>query len=65
MYWPRILGGRFGVLRQELRYFADCILKGTPPDRVPPAESRAVVQLMAAAAESSRTGQVVQLESSS
>jgi predicted dehydrogenase len=59
MYWPRMLGGRFGILRQELRYFADCVLGGHPPDRITPEESRAVVALMAAAAESSRTGEVV------
>jgi UDP-N-acetylglucosamine 3-dehydrogenase len=59
MYWPKMLGGRFGILRQELRYFADCVLGGRPPDRIPPEESRAVVALMAAAADSSRTGEVV------
>ena len=61
MYWPHMLGGRFGILRQELRYFADCVAQGQPPDRITPAESRAVVQLMAAATQSSHTGKVVRL----
>ncbi len=61
MYWPHMLGGRFGILRQELRYFADCVASGRRPDCITPQESRAVVRLMAAATESSRTGAVVQL----
>ena len=61
LYWPQMLGGRFGILRQELRYFADCVNQGQPPDRITPDESRAVVQLIAAATESSHSGKVVQL----
>ncbi len=61
MYWPHMLRGRFGVLRQELRYFADCVVLGQRPAYVTPEESRAVVRLMAAATESSQTGTVVQL----
>jgi predicted dehydrogenase len=61
MYWPHMLGGRFGILRQELRYFADCVSQGRAPDRITPEESRAVVRLMAAAAQSSQSGQVVRL----
>jgi UDP-N-acetylglucosamine 3-dehydrogenase len=62
LYWPRMLGGRFGILRQELRYFADCVHEGRAPDRITPEESRAVVALMAAAAQSSQTGSVIGLE---
>lgn len=61
MYWPQMLGGRFGILRQELRYFADCVASGRRPQHITPQESRAVVRLMAAATESSRTGAVVHL----
>ena len=61
MYWPHLLGGRFGILRQELRYFADCVARGERPDRITPEESRAVVRLMHAATRSSQTGEVVQL----
>lgn len=61
MYWPHMLRGRFGVLRQELRYFADCVASGQRPERITPEESRAAVRLMAAATESSQTGKVVHL----
>jgi predicted dehydrogenase len=62
LYWPKMLGGRFGILRQELRYFADCVTRGQKPDRITPEQSRAVVELMAAAARSSETGDVVRFE---
>jgi len=59
LYWPEVFGQRFGVLRAELRYFADCVAAGHRPDRITPEESRAAVALLAGAVESSRTGQVV------
>ena len=61
LYWPKVFGPRFGILRAELRYFADCVLAGRRPDRITPEESRAAVALMAAATESAATGQVVLL----
>ncbi|MDD4787652.1 MAG: hypothetical protein PHO07_10795, partial [Pirellulales bacterium] len=61
MYWPIVFGERFGALRAELRYFADCIVEGKRPDRITPEESRDVVGLIAAAARSSETGEVVRL----
>jgi len=61
MYWPSVFGERFGVLRAELRYFADCILQGKIPERVTPEQSRDVVRLIAAAAQSSETDEVVRL----
>lgn len=62
LYWPRVFGEYFGVLRAELRYFANCVIDGRAPDRIKPNESRAVVALMAAAVESSRTGEVIRFE---
>ena len=59
LYWPEVGGQRFGILRAELRYFADCVAAGRRPDRITPEESRAAVALLAAAVESSRTGKVV------
>ncbi len=59
MYWPKMFSGRFGILRQELRYFADCVTQGRRPDHITPEESRAVVALMAAATQSAQTGEVV------
>ena len=61
MYWPTLFGERFGVLRAELRYFANCVAEGKTPDRITPEQSRDVVGLIVAAAESSRTGEVVRL----
>jgi len=61
MYWPVVFGDRFGVLTAELRYFADCVLAGRPPERITPEESREAVRVMAAAEESSRSGKLVML----
>ncbi|HIQ20339.1 MAG TPA: Gfo/Idh/MocA family oxidoreductase [Planctomycetes bacterium] len=61
LYWPKMFGGRFGVLQQELRYFADCVASGRRPDWVTPQESRDAVALIAAAVESAQSGQVVRL----
>jgi UDP-N-acetylglucosamine 3-dehydrogenase len=59
MYWPTVFGERFGILRAELQYFANCVLRGQTPDRITPEQSRDVVGLIVAAAESSRTDEVV------
>jgi len=61
MYWPKPFGVRFGILRAELRYFADCVLAGRKPERITPEESRAAVALMAAATESAQHNTVIQL----
>ena len=59
LYWPRPFGEYFGILRAELRYFANCVKEGRAPDRITARESRAAVELMAAATESAQTGKVV------
>ncbi len=59
LYWPRPFGRYFGVLQEELRYFADCIRSGQRPSRVPPEDSRAAVAWMEAATRSANTGEVV------
>lgn len=64
LYWPSMFGERVGALHWELRYFTDCIRKGCVPDRCPPEESRAAVELMVAATKSSQTGEVVWLRRS-
>jgi UDP-N-acetylglucosamine 3-dehydrogenase len=61
MYWPSVFGERFGVLRSELRYFANCIVQSKTPDLITPQQSRDVVELINAAALSSRTDEVVRL----
>jgi len=60
-YWPNVFGQRFGILRAELRYFADCVLAGCRPERITPDESRAAVAMLAAAEESSKTGKIIHL----
>lgn len=59
MYWPSVFGERFGILRAELQYFANCVATGKTPDRITPEQSRNVVGLIEAAAESSQKGEVV------
>ncbi len=61
IYWPKMFGGRFGALQQELRYFAGRIRSGQPPDWITPEESRDVVALIEAAVRSSEIGQAVRL----
>lgn len=60
-YWPEIHGQASGALRDELAYFANCVIKGEKPSVITPEESRAAVQACLAAEESARTGQVVTL----
>ena len=60
-YWPVIHGQASGALRDELAYFANCVIKGEKPSVITPEESRAAVQACLAAEESARTGQVITL----
>lgn len=62
IYWPQLFGERFGALRAELRYFANCILAGRPPDRITPQESREALRLVLAATESARTGNCISMD---
>ena len=62
LYWPRVFGEYFGILRSELRYFANCVKEGRTPDRITPQESRAAVELMVAAGRSAETGEVVRMK---
>ena len=58
-YWPSIHGARAGALREELTYFANCILRGAPPTIVSPWESAAAVRACLAAEQSAATGKIV------
>ncbi|MFO7907474.1 MAG: Gfo/Idh/MocA family oxidoreductase [Pirellulaceae bacterium] len=60
LYWPQVFGEYFGILRFELRYFANCVLEGRDPERITPEESRAAVAWMAAATESARTNKIIE-----
>ena len=61
MYWPMVVGRRFGILRSELDYFAKCVRTGKRPEHITPQESRDAVALIEAATQSAKTGQVVSL----
>ena len=61
LYWPRPFGRYFGILQEELRYFAQCIRAGRKPERVPPEDSRAAVAWMEAATTSAQSGELVRL----
>ena len=61
-YWPQVRGVIAGALRDELRYFADCILTGDEPKVITPEESMAAAVACLAAEESVRTGKVVTLQ---
>ena len=62
VYWPDLFGRRIGVLRQELRYFINCIKNGKTPDIITPEESRMAVIVVRAAEKSAASGEVVKLE---
>ncbi len=60
-YWPLLHGVRAGALREELAYFADCILSGRAPSVVTPEDSMEAVRACLAAERSAATGQVVEV----
>jgi UDP-N-acetylglucosamine 3-dehydrogenase len=60
-YWPTQHGKLRGALRDELAYFAQCVLDGEKPTVITPEESREAVRACLAAEESARTGQVVMI----
>ena len=51
-YWPQQHGVLVGALRDELSYFADCILHNTQPDVITPADAAQAVTVMLAAEQS-------------
>ena len=61
-YWPELHGVRAGALREELSYFAQCILDGRPPTVIRPEESLEAVRACLAAEKSAATGRVVRLK---
>jgi UDP-N-acetylglucosamine 3-dehydrogenase len=60
-YWPEIHGMRAGALREELAYFANCVLAGQKPTVITPEESMAAVEACLAAEKSAATGKIVKL----
>jgi len=60
-YWPELHGVRAGALREELSYFANCVLEGKRPTIITPEESLRAVEACLAAERSAATGRVVKL----
>jgi len=60
-YWPELHGVRAGALREELSYFANCVLTDRPPTIITPEESLAAVRACLAAEESAAKGEIVKL----
>jgi len=60
-YWPKLHGVVGGALREELAYFAGCVLAGTRPTIITPEESLRAVEACLAAEKSAATGKIVRL----
>jgi len=60
-YWPDLHGIRAGALRDELMYFARCILQRKKPSVISPEESLEAVRACLAAEKSAATGKIVRL----
>jgi UDP-N-acetylglucosamine 3-dehydrogenase len=60
-YWPMLHNLRAGALREELSYFANCIMNGEKPSVITPVESMEAVRACLAAEKSAENGQVVQV----
>jgi UDP-N-acetylglucosamine 3-dehydrogenase len=63
-YWPELHGVRAGALREELSYFANCILTGQKPTIITPEESLEAVRACLAAEDSAAAGRIVNLSGS-
>ena len=62
VYWPEVAGSRIGVLRNELRYFVDCVAFDKPLEIITPQESMTAVAVICAAERSAESGEVVRLQ---
>ncbi len=60
-YWPMLHGVRSGALREELAYFANCVLDGKKPSVITPEESMEAVRACLAAEDSAAKEQVVRV----
>ena len=60
-YWPMLHGLRSGALREELAYFANCVLEGRKPSIITPEESMEAVRACLAAEESAAKSHIVRV----
>lgn len=61
-YWPLLHGVRAGALRDELSYFASCVLEGKAPTVISPEDSLEAVRACLAAEESAAKGEIVTVQ---
>lgn len=62
-YWPVLHHQRSGALRDELAYFANCIIEGKKPDIITLEEAMTAAKACLAAHESAARGEIVTLDS--
>jgi len=62
MHWPVMHGEIVGALKEELSYFARCVMKDEEPKIVTPTEARRALEVVLAAEEAARKNQIVSLK---
>ncbi|MEM2188017.1 MAG: Gfo/Idh/MocA family oxidoreductase [Candidatus Bathyarchaeia archaeon] len=62
MHWPVMYGEITGALKEELSYFAKCVMMDEEPKIVTPLEAREALKVVLAAEESARKNQLLFLE---
>lgn len=62
MHWPVMHGEIMGALKEELSYFAKCVMMDEEPKIVTPMEAREALKVVLAAEEAARKNQLLSLE---
>lgn len=62
MHWPIMHGEIVGALKEELSYFAKCVMKDEEPKIVTPLDAREALKVVLAAEEAARKSQLLFLE---
>lgn len=62
-WWPEKLGTIYGALRDEIAYFADCIMLGKKPGEGvgDPRRANYALEVVLAAEKSAETGKIIEL----
>ncbi|MDW8073401.1 MAG: Gfo/Idh/MocA family oxidoreductase [Nitrososphaerota archaeon] len=60
-YWPKMDGYAEGALRDELEYFAKCVISGEQPKLVPLEDARRALEIAVKAMESSEKGTPIEV----
>jgi predicted dehydrogenase len=62
-YEPRIRGSAYGALREELSYFALCVLEGRKPSLLTPEDGVEALRVASAVIESARSDREIEMAS--